>query len=922
MGPDRPSAGSALPGQSRLRPPPLVRDPATWLVMALGVFASGYTVWQVLGLGVPPLAAATGGAGTIPGAIVVAALALQVHRRRIFGELGRRQRWLIVTVCGLYWVSAFTTPSGGADSPPGLIDDVLFVAGIGLYPVMWWGLPALAWARPSRLGQAIFGLDLAIVAWAGAMVLWHLVLYPLGRDSGASLQETVMVAASPAGDLTLVLLAIGMSRVPMRGFSRTASRLLVPAFACVFAADLSIAVVSLEPSPSVAALPDLFRSWFWVAVAVTWLALLRRRESDADASAEGIPSISGLPYVAIAVAFVLPAIVAWGDLAMLQQHVPASAFLIVLVLLRLAATARQNAGLVASGAARRMEARFRSLVQHGSDLVALTDVDSRIRSVTPSAAKLLGCESDALRHSLLIERLHPDDAAKAATVLAEVAATPGATRSAEWRLRRADGTYCETETLVSNMLEVPEVAGLVLTARDIGERKALERQLTFQALHDPLTGLGNRTLFADRVEHALGRSRRRLGTVAVLILDLDDFKRINDAHGHGVGDRLLFAVAARLTAVLRTGDTVARLGGDEFAVLLEDLDDADDAQVIATRFLEAMADPFDLGGVEAFVSASFGIALGRGTAIEPEELLRNADLAMYVAKANGKRRCETFDPGMHREVRDRLVLEADLRRAVAEDEFEVRYQPVWATDTRRMVGVEALVRWQHPGRGLLAPAEFIAAAEETGLIVPIGRFVVREACRQVAAWDRGGGPGAGLSVAVNLSPRQLLEADLVETIAGALTDSGLRPERLALEITEAVLVDDSPAMAGLLKELKGLGVKISIDDFGTGYSSLSYLRRLPIDTLKIAKPFVDVIANGANDEALAQAIVSLARSLQLGVVAEGVEDEAQLGVLVGMGCELGQGYLVSPPVPADALLAFASRPAPQQAAGALAPPSR
>jgi len=211
---------------------------------------------------------------------------------------------------------------------------------------------------------------------------------------------------------------------------------------------------------------------------------------------------------------------------------------------------------------------------------------------------------------------------------------------------------------------------------------------------------------------------------------------------------------------------------------------------------------------------------------------------------------------MHREVRDRLVLEADLRRAVDRDEFKVRYQPVWATDTRTMVGVEALVRWQHPDRGLLAPAEFIAAAEETGLIVPIGSFVVREACRQVAAWDRGGGPGAGLSVAVNLSPRQLLEADLVETIAGALADSGLRPERLALEITEAVLVDDSPAVAGLLQELKALGVKISIDDFGTGYSSLSYLRRLPIDTLKIAKPFVDVIANGANDEALAQAIVS------------------------------------------------------------------
>jgi len=886
--------------------PPLFRDPATWLVAALTVFASGYTVWQVLGLGVPPLAAATGGAGTIPGAIVVGVLVLQVHRRRIFGELDRRVSWLIVAVCALYWVSAFMTPSGGGDSAPGFLAAVLFLAGFGLYPLLWWGLPSLSWVRPSRLNVAIFTLDNMIVAWAGAMVLWRLLLYPLGQAAGASVGEIVLVSISPACDLTLVLLAIGLSRVRMRGVSRTAMRLLVLAFACVFATDVSVAVMSIAPSPSAAMLPDLFRSWFWAVLAVIWLALLRRRESESEVRTEGIPSISWLPYAAIAVALMVPAILSWGDLPALQQHVPASALLIVLVLLRLAATSRQNAELVASGAARHMEARFHALVQNGSDLVALTDVDSRLRYLTPSAAKFLGLEPDALDDSLLIESLHSDDAVKALAVLAEVAATPGATRHAEWRLKRADGSFCETEMLVSNMLDVPEVAGLVFTARDIGERKALERQLIFQALHDPLTGLANRTLFADRVEHAVLRSRRRRGTVAVLSLDLDDFKRVNDVHGHGAGDRLLVAVAARIAQVLRSGDTVARLGGDEFAVLLEDLDNADAARLLAERVNEAMGEPFDLGGVEVFVSASLGVALGRGAEIDPEGLLSNADAAMYVAKANGKRRAEMFDPSMHREVRDRLVLEAELRLAIGRNEFEVHYQPVWATDTRRMVGVEALVRWRHPRRGLLAPAHFIAAAEATGLIVPIGRIVLREACRQIAAWDRAGGPSAGLSVAVNLSPRQLREADLVETIAGALAESGLRAERLNLEITEAVLVDDSPAMAELLREIKALGVRISIDDFGTGYSSLSYLRRLPIDTLKIAKPFVDVVTNGAKDEALAQAIVSLARSLQLEVVAEGVEQESQLAILVGMGCELGQGYLVSPAVPADRLPALAS----------------
>ena len=446
----------------------------------------------------------------------------------------------------------------------------------------------------------------------------------------------------------------------------------------------------------------------------------------------------------------------------------------------------------------------------------------------------------------------------------------------------------------------------MLTVRDVGERRRLERELTFQALHDPLTGLANRALFADRVAHALRQLERRPGKVAVLFLDLDDFKRINDSHGHGIGDRLLAAVAARITGVLRSTDTAARFGGDEFAILLEDVNGLDDARLVAARIEEAVSRPLVMEALEATVTASIGIALAGEATTDHEALVRNADVAMYVAKANGKRRCETFDPVMHAHVRDRVVLEADLRHAVGRHEFELHYQPVWTTETRRTVGVEALLRWRHPERGLLTPAHFIDVAEETGLIVPIGRFVLEEACRQAAAWDLAGGPVADLSVAVNLSPRQLREADVVDMIAGVLRGTGLRPDRLSLEITEAVLVDDSPAMADLLGHIKALGARISIDDFGTGYSSLSYLRRLPIDTLKIAKPFVDVVTHGAKDEALTKAIVALARSLQLEVVAEGIERQSQLDVLVRMGCELGQGFLVSPPVPARQLPATAA----------------
>ena len=907
MGPGRPSPDTARPRQ---RPPPrLFRDPATWLVVALVLFASGYTFSQVLGLGVPPLAAGPGGPGMVPGAIVVAGFAVQVYRRRILGELDSRVRWLVVVVGAMYWLSALGISSTGRDSPPGLLAAAVFIAGLSFYPMLWFGLPALVWVRQSRLSVANSSLDTMIVAWAGAMVLWHLILYPFGHAAGASLGQIALALILPAGDLSLILLAIGLSRVRLRGISRTAMRLLVLAFACVFATDIGVAVMSLAPSPPAATAADLFRSWFWIVIAMIWLVLMRQREVGADAEAEpdGIPSISWLPYAAVAVAFVIPAIVSWGDLAALEQHIPSSGLLVLFVLVRLAVTARQNAGIVASSAAHRAAAHFRGLVQNASDVVALTDVDSRVRYLTPSVAKVLGHEPEALAGSPFTELLHPDDATGGVAMLAEVAATPGATRQAEWRLRRADGSYCEAEILISNMLAVPEVGGLVLTVRDIGERKALERQLMYQALHDPLTGLANRTLFADRVEHAITRSGRRHGTIAVLFLDLDDFKRINDSHGHGVGDRLLVAAAARIAGVMRLGDTAARLGGDEFAVLLEDLGEADEASLVAQRVQEALAAPFDLEGKQAFVSASIGVALGRGTELDQTELQRNADTAMYVAKAKGKQRSEMFDPRMQRDVRDRLVLEVELRRAIDRHEFAVYYQPVWATETRRVVGVEALVRWQHPVRGLLAPDEFLTVARETGLIVPIGRFVLREACRQAIAWDRAGGPTAGLTIAVNLSPRQLHEADLVETVVAALADAGLPAERLNLEITEAVLVDDSPTIVELLRRLKALGLRISIDDFGTGYSSLSYLRRLPIDTLKIAKPFVDVVTKGTQDEALARAVVALARSLQLEVIAEGIEEEAQLDLLVRMGCELGQGYLVSRPVPADKLLAIASR---------------
>jgi diguanylate cyclase (GGDEF)-like protein/PAS domain S-box-containing protein len=893
--------------------PPLVRDPAAWLATALVVVVSGCTVTQVLGLGVLPVVAAMGGASSILGAIVVGTFARQLYHRAVFQHLDQRMAWLVVAVAVLYWIVEFVSPNGMAAPTGGLFGDVLFVAALGLVPLVVVALVLLPRVKPTRADVVLLVLDFTTVGFASAMLLWHFVLYPLGYAAGADLAFVILVTIQPSAGLALVFLAIAVSRVPVPGVSRTVKRLLVLAFVFVFASNLSLAIQALAPSVSMALLADLFRSWFWAVLATIWVVLIRDRTADSDRSTGQIPSFSWLPYAAIAVAFVVPAVRSWGNLSALEQHIPASGVLIVLVLLRLAATARQNAALVASGAARRAEARFRALVQNASDLVALTDVDTRVHYVTPSAARVLGLEPDALSGAPLADRLHPDDAAQCLAVLAEVAAAPGATRQAEWRLKRADGSYCEAEVLISNMLDVPEVGGFVFTARDIGERKRLERELTFQALHDPLTGLANRTLFADRVEHALTRSRRRLGTVAVLFLDLDDFKRINDRHGHGVGDRLLVAVAARIAGVMRIGDTAARLGGDEFAVLLEDLDDADQAQLVAGRLREALRGPFDLGGLEAFISASVGVALGRGTELNHTELLRRADQAMYQAKSKGRAGHAVYSPHLDAARQDRLVLEADLRNALEREEFCLYYQPIVELATWRVSGMEALIRWHHPRRGLLLPAAFLPVAEASGLMEPLERWVLRTAVEQAVEWQRAGTLRRPHVLNINVSARHLAAPGFLAEIAADLAGRSLGSGRIALELTETDLVRDAAQVARVIARLRRAGVRVVIDDFGTAYASMSYLADFPVDGIKIDQTFVAALDGDLGPPAkLVHAMVDLARDFDITAIAEGVETPAQAQALAAMGCLYAQGFLFGRPLPAgDAtMLLTAGRVAP------------
>jgi diguanylate cyclase (GGDEF)-like protein/PAS domain S-box-containing protein len=771
------------------------------------------------------------------------------------------------------------------------VGDVFF---LGFYPLLFAAIFTAIRAAAVRVQWARLALDATILMLGFGAFFWFFVIGPASSgDRDPNVVKYILTQSYIALNC-LVLLAFGilLMHAGTGPIARRTLILLTIGIATMQLADIVWAMAKISDSYLPGGMSDaIYLSCYGALIAAARDQLRGAPASRQEASAFGSALVQGMPYVAMLVSFLVLVYVESSSMSSPATAMTVIIFaLTLLVMLRQGVMSRDDALVRERRAAGIVEARYASLIKNASDVIMIADVDGNLRFASPAAERTFGMHPDDLVGRNLLDLWGEADRERLTGFLAEVAATRGRSVGPV-EVTVGNGARRNTlESVGSNLLDDPAISGLALNFRDVSERKALEEQLRQLAFHDPLTLLANRSLFRNRVQHALTLTQRSRQRVAVMFLDLDNFKNVNDSLGHDAGDRLLQAAAQRLVKSTRPSDTVARLGGDEFAILLEGINEAADVESVAATITRSFDEPLQLDGSDTWMAASIGIAFSEPDD-DTEQLLRNADIAMYNAKAAGKARFVVFQPRMQEQLRERLRLEDDINRALERGEFFLEYQPVVDLARREILGVEALVRWDHPEQGLVMPGAFIPTAEESGQIVELGRWVLTEACRAVRAWRDSVAAGEGLRVAVNISGRHLQHADLVADVRSALETSGLEPENLVIELTESTIMHNTEVNLALFRELKALGVKLAIDDFGMGYSSLSYLHRFPIDILKIDRSFVGRLTEEGDGPELARAVVMLGETLGLETVAEGVEHEEQVAKLLGLGCVAAQGFL-------------------------------
>jgi diguanylate cyclase (GGDEF)-like protein/PAS domain S-box-containing protein len=775
------------------------------------------------------------------------------------------------------------------------------VGWVGSYLAMGWALLTLLRSGGRRRRDLDGLIDAAAIFALATVVQWELFLGDLVADPSVAILPRVVWCLYPI--LDAVLLALVVRAASARRLRGRTARLTATGIAAWLMADLLFA--ALDPGATVSVWLDA--GWLVGALLLAAAARSELGPPEVDHPVSDEPAVSRARAAIALAPLTVPPL--FGVLGYLDDDdpgpLPLFGVTVVLLVIAYVRSMRSQRAEADARATVHSLARYAGAVaMNASDAVAVLDVDGRIQNDEDRLATMVGRPGMSPQGVDALSLVTEADVDGARTIFARSLSNPGRTFATELRVQHVSGERWLAVRFV-NLLDDPDVRGVVLNLHDITDRKQVERELAHQAFHDKLTGLANRALFGDRVEQVLRRNSRSGDHAAVIYLDLDSFKHVNDSLGHAAGDELLQEVGRRLVDAVRTGDTVSRLGGDEFGILLEESRRAvDQAEAVADRILAALTSPIVAGERMVTVSASLGIAVAAADSTAAS-LLRDADVAMYRAKSAGKGRWVVYDSGMHTAAVERLQLESDLSSALARDQLRLFYQPVVELSSDRIVGFEALLRWDHPELGVLLPDRFIPIAEENGLIIPIGRWVLDEACRASVAWNQEFPAEEPLTMAVNITARQLADADLAADVDAATESAGMDPRLLVIELTESSLVHDAHLAARRLRELRSLGLRIAVDDFGTGYSSLSYLRQFPVDILKIDRSFVSTITDRSELPAIVRGLLDLGRTLGLEMVAEGVEDEVQRESLRDVHCDLAQGFLFARPLEtadAEALL--------------------